>query len=180
MNDFEKAVFVDYIMRNLDTVSNPEIASVMFLQLGYHSNYQVTPPSNRWVAYDLAPNIDDDGKTANQTVVQTIVPNIAQGVYSSQNNGLFSMDLSEDDGCPYGVREQSIQSLTNAVPHIFEMDVYETSEDQMSVSKTKKEKLKVAFYDKTGMPITLSHMMSQTSLVPPPTPAGTSLGSLGP
>lgn len=180
MNNFEKAVFVDYITRNLLTQSNPEIKSAMFLKFGYHSNYKVCAPSNHNVSYDLAPNIDDDGAQASQALLSQVVPNIAQGVFNTQNATLFAFDLSEDDGCPQGVREDSIQHMTNPSPHVFRVQLYETERDGMSVSKSKKNLLDVVLYDKTGLPITLSHMISQTSLIPPSPQVAPSFGSTGP
>lgn len=168
MNNFEKAVFVDFVARNLQDGAN-QIRSAMFVKFGYHDHYKLAAPQNHSLSYDLAPNIDDGGTQARNKILTTVVPSILQGATSPSNPVLFGFDISED-GFPYAVRESSIANMQNPLPHVFALNFYTPDRDGMKTTNNK-ERLQIVLYDPSGAPITLAKMMAQTTLVPPPSPS---------
>lgn len=167
MNDFEKAVFLDFVVRNMHDFSKSDICSVIFLQFGYHQNYKVSHPFNHFFAKQLCPQSDDEGQQAQKAMLNTIVPNILNGVKTLENHPLFGFDVHVKHGFPQIVREDSILEMENPLPHVFELSFYNTNPDGLTVSSTQKTKLRVVFLDNTAHPISLQHMMLKTTLTPP-------------
>lgn len=163
MNSYEKAVFLDFVLNNLNSL-NPtsKIFGGKILQFGYHQNHPITFVGNENVAYDLSPN-DDGGATAQKSALGFVATTV-KGQIAPNNPGLFELYV-DDEGCAYGVRDKSISNMTNPKSHVFELYCYAPTDD--AISKTKGERLQIVLNKKDGTPWTLNDMLA-LSTVPKP------------
>ena len=143
----------------------------VFLRFGYHDNFSLTGPETYTAALEFS-NENDDDKNIIINELPHVLPLIMQGKTSPKNMLLFACNIDPDGGWPYGVRESSLLTMKNPQPHIFELDVFACVKNGGFVSKKEKERLKMVFYQKNGLPLTLADMLSQTTLTPPSPPLG--------
>lgn len=164
MNSYEKAVFLDFIINNLNNRNaNSKIAGGQILQFGYHKNHPITYVSNSSVSYDLA-SADDEGSAAQAIALQQYVPHALNGTLSPKNAGLFEVHV-DDEGTGYGVREKSVANMTNPQAHVFELFCY--TPNDFDISKSKGERLQLVFNKSNGIPWTLNDMIAITPVVKP-------------
>lgn len=164
MNSYEKAVFLDFILNNLNNLTaNSKIAGGKILQFGYHKNQPITFVGNSTVASDLS-TVEDDGASAQHNALQNYVPQALNGTLSPNNAGLFEIHV-DDEGAGYGVREKSVANMTNPQPHVFEVFCYEPND--FDISKSKGERLQLVFAKSNGTAWTLNDMIAVSAVVKP-------------
>lgn len=164
MNSYEKAVFLDFILNNLNNLNaNSKIAGGTIVQFGYHKNQPITYVSNSSVSYDLA-TADDEGAAAQAIALQQYVPHALNGTLSPKNAGLFEVHV-DDESAGYGVRGKSIANMTNPQPHVFEVFCYEPND--FDISKSKGERLQLVFNKPNGTAWTLNDMIAISPVIKP-------------
>lgn len=168
MNSYEKAVFLDFMLNNLNHLkSNSKIVGGKILQFGYRQNHPITTVCNHVVSYDLS-SADDDGIAAQKIALQQYVPHTLSGTVSPKNAGLFEVGVDEE-GTTYGVREKSIATMSNPLPHVFEVFCYEPMDEEFDISKTKGQTFKLVFNKANGSVWTLNDMIAISPVVNPAT-----------